>query len=84
MKTIKDVYKVEGMSCTACSASVNKILSEVEGVAFANVNFANQTVLVEFDPEKASVKRLEDAVSAIGYKLVTDKELMADEESRVF
>ena len=82
MKTIKDVYKVEGMSCTACSASVNKILSEVEGVAFANVNFANQTVLVEFDPEKASVKRLEDAVSAIGYKLVTDKELMADEESR--
>jgi len=46
MKTIKEIYKVEGMSCTACAVSVNSMLSSVEGVTSANVNFANQTVLV--------------------------------------
>lgn len=82
MKTIKEIYQVEGMSCTACAASVNSMLSSVEGVVSANVNFANQTVLVEFDPEKASLKQLEDVVSQIGYSLITDKVLMADEEGR--
>ncbi|MCX6284934.1 MAG: heavy metal translocating P-type ATPase [Bacteroidetes bacterium] len=81
MKTIKEIYKVEGMSCTACASSVNSMLSSVEGVITANVNFANQTVLVEFDPEKASPKQLGDAVAKIGYSLVTDKALMADEEA---
>ncbi|MEI6889561.1 MAG: heavy metal translocating P-type ATPase [Bacteroidales bacterium] len=82
MKTSKEIYKVEGMSCTACAASVNSMLAAVEGVVSANVNFSNQTVLVEFDPEKASIKQLEDAVSAIGYRLITGKGMMADEESR--
>jgi len=82
MKAIKEIYKVEGMSCTACAASVNSMLSAVDGVSSANVNFANQTVLVEFDPEKATVKKLEEAVSQIGYRLITDKNLMADEDAR--
>jgi len=82
MKAVKEIYKVEGMSCTACAGSVTSILSAVEGVSLANVNFANQTVLVEFDPEKASVKELEEAVSRIGYRLITDKNLMADEDAR--
>jgi len=82
MKAIKEIYKVDGMSCTACAASVNSMLSAVDGVISANVNFANQTVLVEFDPEKAPLKKLEEAVSKIGYNLITDKNLMADEDAR--
>ncbi len=82
MTKIKEIYKVEGMSCTACAGSVNSILASVEGVAMANVNFANQTVLIEFDPETVSVQQLEKAVAQIGYKLLTDKELIADEEVR--
>ena len=82
MSNIKEIYKVEGMSCTACAASIDSRLSGVEGVTSANVNFANQTVLVEFDPGKASVSQLEEAVSSIGYKLVTDKEMISDEETR--
>ena len=82
MKTIKEIYKVEGMSCTACASSVNSMLSSVGGVVTANVNFADQTVLVDFDPEKVTVKKLEEAVSKIGYRLVTDKEVTVDEEAR--
>lgn len=82
MAIIREIYKVEGMSCTACAASVNSMLATVSGVSSANVNFANQTVLVEFDPEIAPVQQLEKAVAQIGYKLLTDKELIADEEER--
>jgi Cu2+-exporting ATPase len=82
MKTVREIYKVEGMSCTACAASVNSMLSSVPGVKSANVNFADQSVLVEFDPETAHIPEMEKAVSSIGYKLLTDKRSLEDEESR--
>ena len=34
------VYHVEGMTCSACSARVEKVLSQVPGVAAAHVNLA--------------------------------------------
>lgn len=82
MKNLKEIYKIEGMSCTACASSVNSMLSSVPGVITANVNFANQTVLVEFDPEKTNTGEMAKAVEAIGYKLITDKGSFEDEEAR--
>ena len=34
------VFLVEGMTCSACSARVEKVLSQVPGVAAAHVNLA--------------------------------------------
>lgn len=82
MKPVREMYKIEGMSCTACASGVDKSLSSLEGVLTANVNFASQSVLVEFDPEKTSVSEMEKAVGSIGYRLITDKEMMVDEEAR--
>jgi len=82
MKPVREIYKIEGMSCTACASSVDNRLSSLEGVLSANVNFASQSVLVEFDPEKTSVSEMEKAVGSIGYRLITDKEMMVDEEAR--
>jgi P-type Cu+ transporter len=62
---------IEGMSCASCVQKVEKALRKVEGVAEANVNFANETAQVLYDPGQASVGAFKKAVAAAGdYKVL--------------
>jgi Cu2+-exporting ATPase len=69
----KRTFPVTGMTCAACASSVETILQYTDGVKLANVNFASNTVQVEFtdetDPEK-----LNQALTAIGYGLIISDE----------
>jgi len=61
------------MSCAACAGSVESILSKTEGVSKASVNFANNTVLVEYN-ELTSPQSLKQALQSVGYDLILDTE----------
>lgn len=71
-KTVKQSFPVLEMTCAACAVSVESMLKHTEGVKDASVNFANQTALVEYDPEIAKTTDLLNAVRSIGYDLVVD------------
>jgi P-type Cu2+ transporter len=71
-KTVKQSFPVLEMTCAACAVSVESMLKHTEGVKDASVNFANQTALVEYDPEIARTTDLQNAVRSIGYDLVVD------------
>jgi Cu2+-exporting ATPase len=81
MSIVKEIYRVEGMSCTSCSASVQSMLGSLEGVISANVNFANERVAVEYDRGKTGPDEMMKAVESIGYKLVTTNDLTREEEA---
>ncbi|QOI96098.1 MAG: copper-translocating P-type ATPase [Flammeovirgaceae bacterium] len=74
MSTVKQAFPVLEMTCAACAASVESILKNAPGVKNASVNYANQSALVEFDPQTASPQALQEAVRSIGYDLVVDIE----------
>jgi Cu2+-exporting ATPase len=80
MSIVKDRYEVEGMTCASCANSVESMLSHVEGVRSASVNFADSSVLVEHEPEIATPEKLKAAVEEIGYSLIVNQQ--AGEESR--
>ncbi len=62
---------VVGMSCARCAAAVERtLLKKVPGVAQAQVNFAAETVGVDFDPEQADPQAMAQAVKEAGYQLV--------------
>ncbi|MFP4454531.1 MAG: heavy metal translocating P-type ATPase [Desulfonatronovibrio sp.] len=63
-------FKVKGMTCSACSARVEKILKKQEGVLDASVNLAGETALVRTGPD-ASVQDLIQAVEKAGFELET-------------
>jgi len=65
----KASFRVEGMSCTACSAAVDDCLNRVPGVKQASVNFSDSSALVEFDPSLTTLESLKKAVSDAGYSL---------------
>ena len=69
----KETFPVTGMTCAACASSVETILSYTEGVKSAQVNFASGTVLIEYT-DQTTPEGLNEALAAIGYGLITEKE----------
>ncbi|WP_067035932.1 heavy metal translocating P-type ATPase [Allomuricauda sp. CP2A] len=73
-KTVsKKSFPVTGMTCAACASSVESMLGHTEGVYNASVNFANSTVLVEYD-SAMDLSDLQNAVRQIGYNIIVDAE----------
>ena len=62
------VFHVEGMTCSACSARVEKILSQVPGVAAAHVNLALERATLTVAPGVKG-NALSGPVHAAGYRL---------------
>ncbi|MBQ4088326.1 MAG: heavy metal translocating P-type ATPase [Clostridia bacterium] len=59
-------FDVTGMSCSACSAHVEKSVRGVEGVTDVNVNLLSNSMTVEF-AEPATVEAIISAVEKGGY-----------------
>lgn len=75
-------YPVTGMSCAACATSVEKALNGAEGVAKAEVNYANSSVLIEFEKPNFQALSLKATLNGIGYDLIVeDDEEVAMEEA---
>ncbi len=58
---------VEGMTCAACQASVQRALNAAPGVRRAAVNLMTHEATVVYDPRLASPETLVGAVQATGY-----------------
>lgn len=59
--------KVSGMSCEACAGVVKYKLMETPGVTQAEVDYPAGRATVSYDPAKADIARLIEAVNATGY-----------------
>ena len=60
-------FDVTGMTCAACSARVEKVLSRQPGVAAANVNLALERATIDVTGEEATVESLAAAIGRAGY-----------------
>lgn len=58
---------LEGMTCAACAARIDRALNRIPG-AQANVNFATESAQVRYDPARASPAAILAAVEASGYQ----------------
>ncbi|MGN6459551.1 MAG: cation transporter, partial [Achromobacter mucicolens] len=59
---------IEGMTCASCVKRVEKALTNVPGVAQAQVNLATERARVSFDPAAAQPQALVAAVEKMGYE----------------
>lgn len=70
----KKMFRVDGMTCTACVASVEKTIKDVKGITDARVNLSTGTASVEGYLEPDTIKRLIDSVNQAGYKIQPEEE----------
>ena len=62
-------FKISGMTCSACANRIEKVVSKMEGVKDANVNFATETLTVNYDDKAITKLDIEEKVEKIGFKI---------------
>jgi len=65
---MKEVLKVEGMSCGHCVNSIESSVGELKGVSSVQVDLANNEVTVEFDNE-ATLNDIKETIEDQGYEV---------------
>lgn len=83
-------FNVTGMTCSACSASVEKNVKKLEGVREVQVNLLSGTMKVDYDETLTGEKNIIDAVTAAGYgaqifgvekeSKINDRDMAMDEQ----
>ena len=71
MKT--KVYDISGMSCAACSASVTRVVSRLEGVTECDVNLITGKMTVTFDEERVGDGDFVRVVEKAGFGIAEEK-----------
>jgi copper chaperone CopZ len=62
--------KIDGMTCDACQNHINQSVNSLSGVINVQSSYQTGNAIVEFDKSQTSIKDIEDAVNATGYKAV--------------
>lgn len=66
---MKKSLKIEGMTCSACANRIERFVRKLDGINEANVNFAVETLNVDFDENKITCDDIENTVVKCGYKV---------------
>ncbi len=69
----RDTFGVTGMSCTSCAANVEKMVNTHEGVVDAKVNFANSSVLIEYDTYSVGAIELKSILNKAGFTFIIEE-----------
>lgn len=64
---ITNFFTVQGMTCSACSGSVEKLVSSLSGVSFASVNLLTATLTATYDETQISDQEICSAIEGIGF-----------------
>lgn len=72
--------RIGGMTCAACSTSVERALSNTEGVSKASVNLATNTASVEYDPDVTSLDKIYGSIEDTGFDVIEDTDESQREE----
>ncbi len=60
-------FTVTGMSCSACSARVERAVGKLPGIGMVQVNLLTGSMQVDFDPQRQTTASIIAAVEAAGY-----------------
>ena len=58
---------ISGMTCGGCVASVQRVLTALPGVEKVEVSLENARATVDYDPAKADVAAMKQAISKAGF-----------------
>lgn len=66
----KETFKIDGMSCAACAKTIERVTSRLDGVELSSVNFATESLTIQYDESKVTFEQINAAVEKAGYKII--------------
>ena len=64
---MKETFSVTGMTCSACSAGIERTVKKLDGVKSVDVSLMGERMTVEYDETKMDKTAIFDAVQSLGY-----------------
>ena len=65
----KIIVPIKGMHCASCASVISRRLKKADGVISCDVNYANETAALEFDPHKTDLVQLSKKIEPLGYSM---------------
>lgn len=69
----KEKIAITGMTCAACVARIEKVVSRLDGVDSFTVNLASEDAAVKFDETKVDINKVMNAIQKAGYGASLEK-----------
>ena len=64
---VKTTYRIDGMTCAACSAAVERITKRLDGVSSVSVNLSMKKMQIEYDDEKVTKEKVFEKIQKAGF-----------------
>ena len=64
------VLNVPAVSCMHCKSAIEGAVRDIEGVASVNVEVAEKTVSLEYDPDLVDLEEVKNTIEEEGYPVV--------------
>ncbi len=55
------------MHCAACSARIERVVGNMDGVAQCSVNLSTEQARISYDSDRVSVREIEEAIAGLGF-----------------
>ena len=75
-------FIVEGMTCSACSNRVERVVGKLDGVQKSTVNFATEKLTVDMDETIVSEEKIKEVVEKAGYKLIDEVDIKKEDKKK--
>ncbi|WP_320170971.1 heavy metal translocating P-type ATPase [Maridesulfovibrio sp.] len=59
---------ISGMTCSACSSRLERVLNAQDGIMLAGVSLASETATIKFDSSKTSLREIRKIISDVGFE----------------
>lgn len=66
------VFRIEGMTCAGCEAHIRNAVGQLEGVNKVQASYVDSNAIVNYDPDKVAIEKIEDAINKTGYKVIEE------------
>ena len=70
---MKGIFPITGMMCAVCSNTVEKTAQSQPGVISAEVNFANASLSLEWNPKQTDPEKVAEAIRHAGYDMIIER-----------
>lgn len=71
-----------GMYCAACAVKIEKVVGKMPGVSSSSVNFAMESLRVEYNPAEVSIPEIQQRIDKLGYQAIPKEEQKDKTEHR--
>ncbi len=67
-KSQKACFKVEGMTCTACTVTMKVAINTLDGISDIDVSLKKKSAVVDYDDSKTDSVKIKEKIDSVGYK----------------